>query len=352
LFFNERFQNPPMAVSIKAKETRFMRRPKLAFLALTTALAASSACRPEDNEADEFRKGIPNKQTVEVQVPGSTGQALSVADQGQTSEYYKLTRTVSRDVNSGVYFVLTLVREVVKYPPSNVSENTAVWGPFSEPLDPIAWKVTVNRTATNEYAYKFEGQAKNSPLSAFETVLSGVHRPGLGSDQAPLEGFGEGSFLLDFDARNRLPLPDKDVGTAAFSYSKPSLNTPVKITAKFTQVKDDDRPGHKVDVDYRYLRNIPGNGELEFSFKPDAAAILNGPAQFDVMSRWTTEGSGRSDVTVSGGTLAKGTKATANECWNTAFASVFVQTSWDTTLTYGTEAMCAFPTATYATLML
>lgn len=329
-----------------------MRIQTLAFLALTTALATSTACRPEDNEADQYRKGIPNKQTVEVQVPGTTGQALSVADQGKTSEYYKLTRTVSRDVNSGVYFVLTLVREVVKYPPTNVTENTAVWGPFSEALDPIAWKVTVNRTATNEYAYKFEGQAKSAPNSAFETVLSGVHRPALGSDNAPLEGFGEGTFLLDFDARNRLPLPDKDVGTAAFSYSRPSLNTPAKITAKFTQVKDDDRPGHKVDVDYRYQRNVAGSGDLEFSFKPDAAAILDGPTQFDVMSRWTAEGSGRADVTVSGGTLDKGTKATANECWSTAFTSVFVQTSWDPALTYGTEAMCAFQTATYATLML
>ena len=140
-----------------------MRSQKLAFLALSTALATSTACRPEDNEADQYRKGIPNKQTVEVQVPGSTGQALSVADQGKTSKYYKLTRTVSRNVNAGVYFVLTLVREVVKYPPTNVTSNTAVWGPFSEALDPIAWKVTVNRTATNEYAYRcshaFEGRA-------------------------------------------------------------------------------------------------------------------------------------------------------------------------------------------------
>lgn len=329
-----------------------MRTQTLAFLALGTSLATTTACRPMDDAADEYRKGIPNKQTVEVQVPGASGQALSVADEGKTSEYYKLTRTISRDVNVGVYFVLTLVREVVKYPPTDVTENTAVWGPFSEALDPISWKVSVTRTSANEYAYKFEGKGKATPSAAFETVLSGVHRPALGSNNAPLEGFGEGSFLLDFDARNRLPTPDKDIGTAAITYSRPSLTTPVQITAKFTQVKDDERPGRKVDVDYRYKRNVAGSGELEFTYKPDASVLLAGPAQVAVMSRWTAEGSGRADVTAKGGTLAEGTQATANECWSTAFASIFVQASWDPALKYGTETQCAYAAALYATLML
>jgi hypothetical protein len=160
-----------------------MRNLSVPYLAL--ALAATSACQVDESDAgDEYRKGIPNQSTIEVQVPGATGQALSVAGAGKVSEYYRLTRVVSRDVNAGVYIVLNLVRDVVHYPPTAVTANTAVWGPFSEALDPIAWRVTVTRAAPNDYAYKFEGQAKANPASGFETVLSGVHRPALGAGGA------------------------------------------------------------------------------------------------------------------------------------------------------------------------
>ena len=318
---------------------------------LTLALFTVPACHLQDDDAgDEYRKGIPNKATIEVQVPGATGQALSVEGEGKVSEYYRLTRTVSRDVNAGVYFVLSLVREVVRHRPTAVTDNSAVWGPFSEPLEPIAWKVTVTRTTPNEYAYKFEGRDKASLTGNFETVLSGVHRPATGSGGAPMEGFGEGNFLLDFEARNRLPLPDKDIGSAAITYSRPSLSAPVQITAQFKAVKDDERPGRKVDVDYRYKRNAGGGGELEFTYKPDAVAA--GVGQVAVMSRWNEAGAGRADVTAKGGTLPADTQATANECWSTSFASVFVQASWDPSLAYGTEAVCAFPTASYARLKL
>lgn len=323
----------------------------LAIPVLTLALSTMAACQIDDSDgADEYRKGIPDQTTVDVQVPGATGQALSVAGEGKVSEYYRLTRIVSRDVNAGVYLVLNLVRDVVRHRPTAVTADAAVWGPFSEALDPIAWKVTVTRTAPNEYAYKFEGKAKANPAAAFETVLSGVHRPALGADGAPMEGFGEGNFLLDFEARNRLPVPEKDIGTAAITYSRPSLATPIQITAKFSAVKDDERPGHTVDVDYRYKRNAGGSGELEFTHKPDLTVA--GVGQAAVMSRWNESGAGRADVTAKGGALPANTQATANECWNTAFASVFVQASWDPSLTYGTEALCAFPTASYATLML
>lgn len=317
---------------------------------MALALTTTTACQIEDDAGDEYRKGIPSKAAVEVQVPGATGQALTVAGEGNVAEYYRLTRTVSRDVNAGVYFVLNLVREVVSHRPTEVTGTTAVWGPFSDALDPIAWKVTVTRTAALEYSYKFEGRPKANVAAAFETVLSGVHRPALGADGAAMEGFGEGTFVLDFEARKRLPLPDDDVGSASVTYSRPSLAAPVQVTAKFSGVKDGERPGKTVDVDYRYKRNAGGSGELEFTYKPDSR--VEGVGHVAVMSRWNESGAGRADVTAKGGTLPLNTQATANECWNTSFASVYVKASWDPSLTYGNESVCAFPTASYATLML
>lgn len=313
----------------------------LAFgLSLTLTVAA---CDTQQDEADSYRKAIPTEETVKVQVPGSEGQALLVDGEGKTSRFYRMTRHISRDVNGGVYLVLALVRAVVQYPPTTLTQDTATWGPFSDALDPIAWKVTVTRTSADSYSYKFEGQPKADPAAPFETVLSGTHRPVRDAAGDVVEGFGDGNFLLDFDARNRLPMPERDVGSASVTYARPALTSPVQITAQFRNVRDDDHPGHLVDVDYAYTRNVGGSGKLAFSWKPDPAVVTDGPGELSVTSLWTTEGAGRSDVLGTRGTLPAGTQATATECWDTSFSSVYFQTSWDPAGNYGTPDRCALP---------
>ncbi|MCG5056071.1 MAG: hypothetical protein KA712_24225 [Myxococcales bacterium] len=311
-------------------------------LGLVAALG-TTACPGAGDEASDFRKAIPTEDTVKLQVPGTEGQALQVEGEGKTSRFYKLTRHISRDVNGGVYLVLALVRAVVAHRPTSLADNTATWGPFSDALDPIAWKVTVTRTSPEAYAYTFEGQPKANPAAPFETVLSGTHRPRLDANGEIVEGFGEGNFLLDFEARNRLPLPERDVGSAAVTYARPGLASPVQITATFVKVRDEERPGRLVDVDYAYTREVGGSGKLVFAWRPDPAAITDGPADLSVTSLWTAAGAGRSDVVGTKGTLPAGTQATASECWDTSFASVYLATSWAPAINYGTPDLCALP---------
>ncbi len=322
----------------------------LLFAALGTV--GLTGCGIESDGADEYRQALPQRQTVEIAMPAgaSTTQALMTGE-GATSTYYKLTRTVSRDINGAVLAVLGLVRAVVRHPPTELSDNSAIWGPFAEALDPIAWKVTVTRVSPGNYSYKFEGQPKNNPTAAFETVLSGTHQPMMGSDGLPVESFGSGTFVLDFEARNRLPLPERDVGTASVTYARPAPGNPVAVTATFTQVRDDERPGRRVDVDYVYNLRPSGEGDLQFSFKPDPTAVREGPARVSVNSRWTAAGAGRSDVQAKGGTLPAD-PATANECWDTNFNSVYFLPSWAPAFGYGMEAACAYSTAVYSTLPL
>jgi hypothetical protein len=321
-------------------------------------LFGAGACRPiGDDDADEYRNAIPRQETVTMQVPadGQTGQALEVESRGQalrgaTSDFYLVTRRVSTVVNGAGALVLGLVKAVVAHPPTTMTADTAVWGPWpGGALDPLVYKVTVKKSGDHKYDYTFEARGKGAADTAsFTAFLTGTHTPAVDAAGHPLEGFGAGSFTLDWDARATLPAPDDNVGKAHYDYARPSVTAGVSVDAKFTQVKDDEHPGQRVDVDYLY-RSMPGaGGSMEFVHSLPASMAAAG-ARWAVKSRWTAAGAGRSDVVATGASLP-GT-AMASECWNSSFASVYLVASWVPGGGYGDEATdCVFKPADYSKL--
>src|SRR6266542_5713665 len=159
------------------------------------------ACQPKDEAGSEYAAGVPRSSTVAMSVPGSNAKALTVetgryALQGETAEWYTTTRAVTGVVNGAALAVGAMVRIVTDYPATTVTADTAVWGPWQGPLDPVEWKVTVTRTAPHHYAYQFEGRNKHDQTAAFVTVLAGTHTPGLDAKGSEMEGFGSGTFSL------------------------------------------------------------------------------------------------------------------------------------------------------------
>jgi hypothetical protein len=323
-------------------------------IAASLALAGLAAgCQPKIESAEEFRRGVPREETVKVTVPEKgqmqalTVDAQSRALKGLPADYWVLTFGVSSVINGGAAFVGILVRTVIAFPPTSVSNDQAVWGPFSGALDPITWKVTVTRVGGHKYQYVFEGQSKLNPGGPFVTVLSGTHTAALDDVGDPIEGFGTGSFTLDWDARQKLPLANpNEVGTATYSYARVPGQT-ASLGAKFHQVKDKDK-GTLVDVDYSYTHHQGGSGTMDFSY--DAAAQLGmADGRATVRSRWLPTGAGRADAKLTSSALPNG--ATASECWSTVFTSQFFAHSWAPLLDYGTEATdCVYTSAEYSNL--
>ncbi len=328
------------------------------FVAYTTLAASLTvglvACQPKDEAGSEFATGVPRSSTVAMSVPGSNAQALTVetgtyALLGQTAEWYTTTRAVTGVVNGAALTVGALVRLVTDYPATTVTADTAVWGPWQGPLDPVEWKITVTRTAPHLYAYKFEGRDKHDQAAAFVTVLSGTHAPGLDAKGLEMEGFGSGTFTLDWDARATLPQSDGNVGTANYVYSHVGPAEVVTISAKFRQVKDDKQPGRLVDVDYAFVQNPGADGSMDFLYNVPASTSLAGGLG-KVRSRWLWTGEGRSDVlaTATDSTLTY----TLSECWDATYASVYKSVPLSTSATdnYGSESSCAFSPAQYSSL--
>ncbi len=312
------------------------------------------ACHPLDKPGSEFAAGVPRQETVAMNVPGSSAKALEVegsskALQGETAEWYTITRGVSAVVNGGALAVGALVRLITDYPATTVTVDSAVWGPWQGPLDPVEWKITVTRVAPHQYQYKFEGRDKHDATAPYVTVLSGAHAPGLDKAGGEMEGFGAGTVTLDWNARATLPGPDGNVGTANYTYSHVGPAEVVTITAKFRQVKDDKQPGKLVDVDYAFVQNPGADGSMDFIY--DVPADGNSAGGLGkVRSRWLWNGAGRSDVSLVPTNL--NLTYTQSECWDTNYLSVYKATplSSEAKDNYGSESACAFPTAQFSSL--
>jgi hypothetical protein len=319
---------------------------RLSLLAVALLVAACG-------RGPDFGSGFPTAENVRLEAPESSAQPLSAATaqalQGDLSRFYVLTRGVTVTVNAGVGLVLGLVKTITGFRPTSIDGDTAVWGPHTGELDPITWKLSVTEIEPGKYSYKLEGKPRSEGDSAYVTVLSGEHTPSVDANGDPMKHFGSGQFLLDWDARATLPLPGHEVGTAAVSYSRLEPGANVTIDVDFTQIRNE--AGQLVDASYRFLR-MPGQGG-EFQFSVDKDEVNSSPVleHLSIKSRWSSTGAGRSDVRVTGGDASS--PATANECWDSSFASQYLAASWtsDPAYNYGNEATgCAFPTAEYSNL--
>ncbi|WNG56433.1 hypothetical protein F0U59_17940 [Archangium gephyra] len=317
-----------------------------------------AGCGRMDRE-EEFRSVLPTKEMVEVKTPEKSGQALTSAEavhgqgKGDLSEFYKLTRATTVMVNGGTLWVLGLVDQVTKYPPTTLTEDTAVWGPHTEALARNTWKLTVKKTGENTYSYTVSAKAKEAQDSAFVDVITGTHTAAVDAAGEPLKGFGKGEFTLDWNKQATLPEHDENVGSFTVKYAREDNKSAATVDAAFRQVRDENDASKRVDADYRYAATPAQGGQFDFKlvqdwFKAEGSAEKE---TLTIKSRWLESGAGRSDVELSGGDL-KSETATANECWDTLFASRYLRASYAfPQVQYGIEANdCAFATASYSSL--
>ena len=311
---------------------------------LGAMLVVASACGVSD-KADEFRQGVPQAGDVSMKVPGRSGQPLTSVGtrrdglEGQTSDFYRLTRDVTVFVNLGTAATLNLVEKIVSYPATTVGSDRAVWGPHTEPLSPNTWKLTVLRTATDSYSYTLEGKGKTEADSAYRVVLSGTHvHAG--------QNLGNGTFLIDWDLARQLPENGDNYGTVAVTYSRNTAGATTQIDAEFHHVRH-GTSDPLVDASYRYASTPNQGGTFQFQLEKDyvgGAALETGK----IKSRWLESGAGRADVQISGGDLTA--PATLNECWDSGFLSRFQSASFGTSNNYGAVSVCAFGTPEYPSL--
>jgi hypothetical protein len=285
---------------------------------LCVTLVACAGCggaAPASSES--FLTALPSRQTLEVTAPSDGAPAAlarsSVSAPAETASLYVLTRQMTAQVNGIVGGALDTLGDISRTPPAAVSDNTAVWGPFSEPLSPVAARLVITRVAPGAHRFVLELRPRAGQDSDFAPFLQGA------STAAAPGGPSQGAFSLDLDLAHRLdPVANAAEGqvTAGWTVLPAGRQVQVHLGA----VHAGDNPGTTADI----LSSLPADGSGSLAFDAEAN-LVGGPAleAGKVGARWIPSGAGRADVEVHGGDALDGGRLT--ECWDSSFQRVYAQ---------------------------
>jgi hypothetical protein len=242
------------------------------------------------------------------------------------SKYYAFTRNVRDGVNAITATMLGTVWYIVNTKPTRVADGEAIWGPYTDALEPTTWRFRVHHEGNAKYAYTLEGRPKASSSDVdYVTVLSGF---GYGRED---DRHGDGEFEVDLDAARALdPLAhQKDSGTITVTHDLPPTVTeefaplPRQIAVTLAPSATAER------LNVLSIARENSSGVLVVTGKADiddshATAIET----VDIESQWDPSGAGRADVTITDGDVpAALSPFGAVECWDIAYKQSYYRES-------------------------
>jgi hypothetical protein len=314
---------------------------RLTQVTLCTAMLALCGCSVQRQDASRFREPIPQASDVEVSgpeaaasdEPGATATTAGHDDEpwagGPWAKYYGFTRHVRDGVNTATAVILGGVWLVVHAEPSDLDDEQATWGPWTDSLSPASYRFRVVEVGEREYEYFLEGRPKSDSDAAWKAVLGGK---GYGRRHSQ---HGDGHFRIDLDAAGALdPFEHQDDSGAVTIHHV--LSTPDKSVSADVVPSEEEAWWSASST-----RHADGAGTLRVSAFDDVdgshATLLE---DIVIDSRWRTDGAGRADVTISGGDVGD-LVVTAVECWDTDFMRSYYSDSIDYEEGQGDESACA-----------
>ena len=173
------------------------------------------ACGVSGGSESSFLAALPSRQTLEISAPdgGAVGQLQGPAP-AETAQLYVLTRQTTDAVNDLVGGVLETLGAIAAMPPSAVSADSAAWGPFSDTLSPVAWRLAVSQLAPGQHSFQLDIRSKTGTDADFQPFLQGA------SQGASPNGPSQGTFSVDLGVAQRLdPVGNPNVGQIVASWN-------------------------------------------------------------------------------------------------------------------------------------
>ena len=285
---------------------------------LFVTLGVSAGCGAGPASSDSFLTALPSRQTLEVTAPTARAPAAlsasSASALGETASLYVLTRQMTAQVNGLVGGALDTLGQISLTPPAAVSADSAVWGPFSEPLSPVAARLLITRVAPGSHRFVLELRPRSGQDSDFEPFLQG------GSTGAGPGGPSEGTFALNLDLAHRLdPVATPAEGQVVAGWGVVPVGRQVRVA--LGEVHVDSGPSTTAEIVSTMLAD--GSGSLVFDAEANLAGESGTLEAGKVGSRWNPTGAGRADVELSGGDAGDGARIT--ECWDADFRRLYAQ---------------------------
>jgi len=326
-------------------------------LGLTTISLLSAGCtiQPSDNDVSEYRQALPQADHVRVAGPeaegaGSTKNTNTAAGAGlladgseptvDVARWYLFTRNVRDGVNAVTGVILGSLWFVVHTRPTEVGSDYAEWGPYTDSLDPVAYRLRVDRVAEDEYEYRLDGRPKASTSEDdYRTVLSGK---GYGRPHAL---HGDGFFTIDLDVARALDPGKhaKDSGRITITHDL-TRSPDRRLRALPRTIVAELDPEGEPFLTITSTAAEDGSGEIEIDALADTdASGTTALEDLAMQSRFRADGAGRADVTVANGDVPADIGAvTLTECWGTDFTRVYYSDTIELNPTEGDATACAF----------
>jgi hypothetical protein len=313
---------------------------RLAILSLAALVAAGGLVGCGDMfdspsfTTSSFQSALPSPDDVELRVPSSDPipNGLRV---GETARFYSETYNITRHINGTVYVILSILGDVVVFPPtSQTDDGEAVWGPYTPALEPATYKLTASEIGENEYEYRLEARPRTSTSEDdwVDIIVGEAYPEGTGK--------GHGSFTLDWSAMSALN-PNLSVeGEMRVEYDHRELSWR-DVEVVFTDFRDlaENPSGDAINGRYRYRENDDTSGDFQFAVVANLHDASEGrplPEHLRIRSRWQASGSGRSDVRVESEEIAADLElylgldqdyVELSECWDDGFLRVWYDES-------------------------
>ncbi len=309
---------------------------RFALVTATTAiLALTVACVPTD-DARDYAQLLPDNR-IQVNLPT---ELEGTARLDGWSQSYLITAKVTDDINGLLAGILLTVDAVTELPPtwSSEEDNTAVWGPWANALDPVETTLWVHHDVdTDEYAWGVNQRPKNQGDVEWTTVIAGVVDAGATPDSS------SGYFGADFDAAAQL---DPNVGLRGQFLSEYAISADGTVVATAGFEDFGDAGGDTTDAYYHYEQVPQGEGKMDLAYNADVHENGSADEVRLLRSRWVATGAGRSDLSVPEGELGE-LIATASECWGETFESEYWTDNFSGAGEVGDVSVCAFAEPEY-----
>jgi hypothetical protein len=312
----------------------------------------------KQDDGEEYREAVPLREAVVVAGPErDPGRDTSTASVGSSrgtlateplaagpyAKWYGFTRAVRGGVNLVTRAVLGSAWVIVHTEPSSVQDGEAIWGPYTDALEPVTYRFRVTRVADAEYDYALEGRPKTSRSEAdYRTVLSGH---GYGKRHSE---HGEGDFTIDLDAARELDpfAHQNDSGVVHIVHHLPrdigqdGGALPRSILAEVTP----DPAVNPESFTVTSNANLDGTGSLQVDAKADVDDSKSTQLEdIAVDSRWRADGAGRADIAIAGGDVpADPGVVSAVECWGADFMRSYYADSLGIEPAAGEASACVY----------
>ncbi|HMK72094.1 MAG TPA: hypothetical protein VK454_02080 [Myxococcaceae bacterium] len=299
-------------------------------------LLVCAGCGAGSGSTESFLTALPSRQTLEVSGPSGGGAALrgaSTALLGETAGLYVLTRQTTAQVNGIVGGPLDALSTIARTPPAATGADGAAWGPLTDALSPVVWRLVVSRLAPGEHAFRLDVRPKSGSDADFQPFLQGASQ---GPGPA---GPGQGTFSVDLDLAHRLdPVANPAAGQIVAAWNSGGGNREIHVHLDGVHLPSEPT----TTADLAAVLPADGSGALAFDVEGN---LVGGAAALElgqVGSRWNAAGAGRADAEVQGGDSGAGVLLT--ECWDASFARVFFRGVGGDggAATEGDESACVF----------